>query len=77
MKPRYTVNQVESAIGFETAFDQAPWSKAELGKISNFLEKSSDHRPDARFRLLHNGTHLFIRFQVADRYVRSVQTEYQ
>ncbi len=77
MKPRYTVNQVESSIGFETTFDQPPWSKAELGRISNFLEKSSDHRPDARFRVLHNDTHLFIRFQVADRYVRSVQTEYQ
>lgn len=77
MKPLYTVNQVESPIRFEAAFDQPPWSKAELGRVSHFREESSGHRPDARFRLLHNGTHLFIRFQVADRYVRSVQTEYQ
>lgn len=76
MKPRYTVNHVEDPVGFDNAFDQPPWSSAELGTVSHFREESSDHRPDARFRLLHNGTHLFIRFQVADRYVQSVQTEY-
>lgn len=76
MKPCYTVNKIKSPAGFEGAFDQPPWSEAELGRVTHFCEESSNHRPDARFRLLHNGTHLSVRFQVADRYVRSVQTEY-
>lgn len=77
MKPCYTVKKIENPIGFEDAFGQSPWAQAELGRVTHFREESSDHRPDACFRLLHNETHLFIRFQVADRYVRSVQTEYQ
>ena len=76
MNPCYTVNRVVNPIGFDNAFDQPPWSKSDLGSVSHFRKESSDHRPAARFRLLHNDTHLFVRFQVADRYVQSVQTEY-
>lgn len=77
MKVCYTVEKVKHPVGFEEGFDQSPWSHAELGRVTHFREESSDHRPNTRFRLLHNDTHLFVRFQVADRYVRSVQTDYQ
>jgi hypothetical protein len=76
MNPCYTVNKTACPPALADAFDGPAWAAAACGVVSNFREESSDHRPAVRFRLLHNDTHLFVRFQVADRYVRSVQTAY-
>ena len=69
---RYTVRRVGAA---ELA--SADFSKAETGRISHVRPESSDHRPDVSFRVQHDGTNLYVRFDVNDRYVRSVQTAYQ
>ena len=50
------------------------WLQAEEGRIAHFHDRSSDHHPEVRFRVLYDETAIYVRFDVADRYVRSVQT---
>jgi len=69
---RYTVKRVPAAALEAVAFD-----KAETGRIEHVRPESSDHRPETTFRAVHDGTNLYVRFDVKDRYVRSVQTAYQ
>lgn len=76
MNTRYTVHTAHRPPELAADFDGAAWAVAEQGVVGCFREESSEHRPDVRFRILHNGTHLFVRFHVKDRYVRSVQTAY-
>lgn len=76
MTPCYTVNKTASSPVLAADFDGAAWAVADCGLVDHFRAESSDHRPLVRFRVLHNNTHIFVRFQVADRYVRSVQTAY-
>jgi len=44
--------------------------------IAHFHSRSSDHRPMVEAALLYDDEHLHALFRVADRYVRSVHTEY-
>ena len=68
----YTVRRVEAA-----ALEAVDFSRAEVGRITNLRPESSEHRPETTFRVLHDGASLYVRFDVRDRYVRSVQTAYQ
>jgi hypothetical protein len=69
---RYTVRRVPAA-----ALEAIDFSRAEVGRLGQVRPESSDHRPETTFRVLHDGTNLYVRFDVKDRYVRSVQTAYQ
>jgi hypothetical protein len=69
---RYTVKRIPAA-----ALERADFSRAEVGRIEQVRPESSDHRPETEFRVLHDGESLYVRFDVKDRYVRSVQTAYQ
>jgi hypothetical protein len=69
---RYTVKRVEAG-----ALEAVDFSRAEVGRVSNLRPESSAHAPETSFRVLHDGTNLYVRFDVRDRYVRSVQTAYQ
>jgi hypothetical protein len=59
------------------ALEQADFMRADVGRVGQVRPESSGHRPETTFRVLHDGTHLYLRFDVMDRYVRSVQTAYQ
>ena len=61
----------------ETGLEQVDFAQAEAGRVGLVRPESSDHRPEVAFRVLHDGTRLYVRFDVKDRYVRSVQTAYQ
>jgi hypothetical protein len=76
MKARYTVQQTPRPPALEADFYDAQWALADKGVVGSFRKESTDHHPEVSFRVLHNGTHLFVRFHVKDRYVRSVQTAY-
>jgi hypothetical protein len=74
---KYTVKQTSTPPALDGAFATGAWGGAEEGRVALFSEKGSDHRPDVRFRLLHDNAGIYVKFQVRDRYVRSVQTAYQ
>lgn len=69
---RYRVRS-SGAVGL----DGADFGRAEVGRLEEVRPESSAHRPQVTFRVLHDGASLLVRFDVADRYVRSVQTAYQ
>ena len=74
---KYTVKQTATSPALDGAFTAGAWGAAEEGRVALFHEKSSDHRPDVRFRVLHDNANIYVKFEVKDRYVRSVQTAYQ
>jgi hypothetical protein len=74
---RYTVRLTESPPALDDGFESEAWRRAEEGRVAIFRPEGSGHRPETRFRLLHDDAHVHVRFEVRDRYVRSVQTQYQ
>ena len=69
---RYTVRRVEAA-----ALATVDFSRAAVGRLGQVRPESSAHRPEVAFRVVHDGENLYVRFDVEDRFVRSVQTAYQ
>jgi len=69
---RYTARRIPAA-----ALEAVDFSMAEEGRIAQARPESTEHRPETAFRVLHDGANLYVRFDVKDRYVRSVQTAYQ
>ncbi len=53
------------------------WGNAAEIFIDQFRSESSDHRPVTKAKLMYSPDALHLIYQVEDRYVRSVQTEYQ
>ena len=73
----YTVKRIATPPALDGDFTTGVWAGAEEGRVAWFRPESSDHRPDVRFRLLHDDASIYVRFEVQDRFVRSVQTTYQ
>ncbi len=69
---RYTVRRIP-----ETTVQRVEFALAEEGRVCHVRSESSSHRPETTFRVLCDGGSLYVRFDVRDRYVRSVQTAYQ
>ena len=74
---QYTIRKTATPPALDGPFQQGAWGAAEEGRVAIFSEKGSDHRPDVRFRLLHDDASIYVRFEVKDQYVRAVQTAYQ
>lgn len=68
----YTINRIAP-----TPLEAVDFSLAEEGRIAYVRPESSDHHPETRFYVLHDGRALYVRFRVKDAYVRSIQTAYQ
>jgi hypothetical protein len=57
-------------------WDSEFWAQADTAFIDQFHEKSSDHRPQSSAKLSYCKEGIFLIFKVKDRYVLSVNTEY-
>lgn len=73
----YTIRRTVQAPQLDAGFDAPDWADAEEGVVAHFRVESSAHHPEVRFRVLHDHAHLYLRFLVCDRYVRSTATTYQ
>ena len=73
----YTIFSTNTPPPLDGAGTAGAWAGAEEGRVAAFRPEGGDHRPDTRFRLLHDAANLYVKFEVQDRYVRSVQTNYQ
>jgi hypothetical protein len=63
-------------MGANANWDDPIWSRAETLEVQCFRPESSNHRPRTLVRVLHGAKGLHGIFQVHDRYVRCVRTEY-
>ena len=53
------------------------WQEANWVRIDSFLPESSAHRPETRVALLYDDQGIYGRFQVHDRFVRCLHTEFR
>lgn len=58
-------------------WDGPAWRDVPPVEIANFRPESSAHRPQTQCKLLYSSGGLFGLFQVHDRYVRCIRTEFQ
>ena len=72
----YTVRAAATALDLKANWSAPAWASAETLEIRHFRPESSDHRPQTSARLLYDAGGIHGVFQVQDRYVRCVRTEY-
>ena len=61
----------------QTAADRpVAWTEVTTLAVDHFLQESSSHRPSTLARLAYDASGIHGRFQVEDRFVRCVRTEY-
>lgn len=73
----YTIKKAKGLVNLTSSFNEGAWKDAENLSIALVQERSSVHHPIVNARLLYDSKGIYIRFEVQDRYVRAVQTEYQ
>ena len=73
----YTVKRCSSPPALDGHTGASPWDKAEMLSLESFHPQSSDHRPRTQVKVLYDADNIYLSFQVEDRYVRCVFTEFQ
>jgi len=73
----YLVKKVAQNPALGNDWNAGNWAGAEIADIDNFREESSEHRPDTKLKLLYSDNGVSGMFQVKDKYVRSVCTDFQ
>ena len=76
-KPVYRAAPVPKPFSAISLADPENWLSAQVAEVGCFHAASSAHRPQTQARVLFDPQTLYVRFDVADRYVRSVRTEAQ
>ncbi|MCL4506701.1 MAG: carbohydrate-binding family 9-like protein [Chloroflexi bacterium] len=72
----YLVRRARALPALVEQWNSQAWQSAEVAKVSHFRLESSTHRPRTQVKVLHDGSTIAVYFQVQDRFIRSVQTEY-
>lgn len=73
----YVIRKADTPPSLDAGCDSSVWNIADSLEIASFRPEGSDHRPVTVVRLLHDCENIYVRFDVQDKYVRSVQTEFQ
>jgi hypothetical protein len=73
----YRVVRAPALFGFDSLADPRAWRPAQVATVASFHSDSSKHRPQTLARVLFDRRAIHVRFEVQDRYVRSVQTRHQ
>jgi hypothetical protein len=73
----YRVQRAEQCPELQGNWDGPVWGPVDTIDISNFRPRSSDHRPFVQAKLLHDDQTIYGIYNVVDRYVKAVHTEYQ
>lgn len=73
----YVIRRAVVTPEFRGDWDGPAWGRAEVVEIAHFHPDSSDHRPRARAKVLHDDRGVYVLFHVSDRFVRCVRREHQ
>ena len=71
-----TINKVTIIPPLTGDWNHKSWSPANTIKIDQFRPEGSNHRPTTEAKIIYSEKGLHIIFRVKDKYVRSVQTEF-
>lgn len=72
----YIVRKAPRDVHPRPPAQSAFWAHAQTLAVDSFRPESSDHRPRVAARALYDADALYVRFDVHDRFVRSVHTGY-
>jgi hypothetical protein len=72
----YYVKKIATPVDIGAGWNSVDWKGVEVVKINNFRAESSNHHPAVECRLQHDGKGFYGLFQVNDKYIRCVATEY-
>lgn len=72
----YVIRKKVTPVALPAIWEDAAWQNAETLEVKNFRPESSDQRPHVSARLLYDTSGIHGIFQVQDRFVRCVRTEY-
>jgi hypothetical protein len=75
-KKDYVLHRAAATPTFDANWDNPFWSAGETLEIRHFRPEGGDHRPRTAARLLYDADGIHGIFQVHDRYVRCVRTNY-
>ena len=75
--PTYEVKRAEKAPSLDEGWNGPSWKAASIVAITNWYPADVTHRPETEAKVLYDAAGLYVMFQVKDRYVRAVTTEYQ
>jgi hypothetical protein len=73
----YQVQRTSFPPPLSPAAGESGWTSADLLEVAHFHPQSSSHRPRTQARVLYDDAGLYLAFDVRDRYVRCLQTQYQ
>ncbi len=73
----YVVRRASAPPPLDAGPDHPTWSQAAVARVDTFYARSSSHHPRTDARLLYDDRHLYLQFDVDDRYLRAVETAYQ
>ncbi len=73
----YTIKRIKTKPNLDGDFDGSAWAHADIVNVDHFHEKSSDHHPVTRVKVLYDDDGLYLIYHVQDQYVRAANIGYQ
>ena len=74
--PVYQVAKLKKSIVIDANWNKAQWKKIKPIEIKHYMGKVSNFQPEVQSKMMYDDTNLYVIFQVKDRFVKSVTTEY-
>jgi len=74
--PVYNVAKLKKSIVIDANWNKAHWKKIKPVEIKNYMGKVSIFQPEVKSKMMYNDANLYVIFQVKDRFVKSVTTEF-
>lgn len=65
----YTIKKSAAPVKLDAGWDSEVWGNANEVKVEFGFDRNSDHTPDVRIKMLHDGDNICGLFRVEDRYI--------
>ena len=74
--PTYKVEKIKKSLVIDANWNKSQWKKIKPIEIKQYMGKVSAFQPEVKAKMVYDDANLYVIFQVKDRFVRSVTTEY-
>lgn len=74
--PTYKVKKLKKSIVIDANWEKSQWKRIKPIEIKQTMGKIPPFQPDVKSKMMYDDANLYVIFQVKDRFVRSVTTEY-
>lgn len=74
--PVYTVEKLKGDIAIDANWAKSQWEKIKPIEIKHYMGDASVFLPHVQSKMMYDDANLYVIYQVKDRYVRSVTTEF-